>query len=147
MPPIGWENGNVSSKPVLRVRRSGALVIAAVIAFVSSVPFAGASWQLSPLLLIPLGVVVWAWRAGTDIYPHGLTVRALFGSTAVPWTRVIELAPDARGRISALLNDGHVLPLTAVTTENLPEVLAAGGQQVAPAKDRPGDQEPAAGEQ
>lgn len=133
----------MSSKPVLRVRRSGALVIAAFIALVGTVPFAGASWKLTPLLLIPLGVVVWAWRAGTDVHPHGLTVRALFGSTDVQWTRVIELAPDANGRISALLNDGHVLALTGVTTENLPEVLAAGGQQVAGAGKDAGEQKPA----
>ncbi len=132
----------MSSKPVLRVRRSGALVIAAVIAFVSAVPFAGASWKLAPLLLIPLAVIVWAWRSGTDVHPHGIKVHALFGSTEVQWTRVIELAPDANGRISALLNDGHVLALTGVTTDNLPEVLAAGGQQVA--KD---EAEPVADEQ
>lgn len=119
-----------SSKPVLRVRRSGALVIAAVIAFVSAVPFAGAKWELAPLLLIPLAVIVWAWRAGTDVTRDGLRVRALFGTTDVQWSRVIELAPDGNGRISALLNDGHALALTGVTTENLPAVLAAGGQDV-----------------
>jgi hypothetical protein len=120
----------VSRKPVFRVRRSGALVIAAVIAFVGAVPFAGAKWELAPLLLIPLAVIVWAWRAGTDVTPEGLRVRALFGSTWVPWTRVIELAPDANGRIQALLNDGNSLELTAVTKDNLPGVLAAGGQEL-----------------
>ncbi|WP_305782972.1 PH domain-containing protein [Symbioplanes lichenis] len=120
----------MSRKPVFRVRRSGALVIAAVIAFVGAVPFAGAKWELAPLLLIPLAVIVWAWRAGTDVTPEGLKVRALFGSTDIAWSRVIELAPDANGRIQALLNDGNAVELTAVTQDNLPAVLAAGGQEL-----------------
>lgn len=120
----------MSRKPLLRIRRSGALIVAAGIAFVGTVPFAGARWELAPVLLIPLAVIVWAVRAGTDVTESGLRVRALLGSTEVSWPQIIELAPDPRGRISALLNDGHVLALTAVTTENLPAVLAAGGQQV-----------------
>ncbi|MEV4707116.1 PH domain-containing protein [Actinoplanes sp. NPDC049316] len=118
------------SRPVLRVRKSGALVVAALIALVGSTPFAGARWQLAPLLLIPMAVLIWAWRAGTDVHPDGLRVRALIGSTFVPWSRVVELAPDPRNRISALLNDGRALRLTGVTTGNLPAVLAAGGQEV-----------------
>ncbi|GAA2545569.1 hypothetical protein GCM10010435_13180 [Winogradskya consettensis] len=119
-----------SKKPVFRVRRSGALVLAAFIAFVSAVPFAGGKWVLAPLLLIPLFVLIWAFRAGTDVTTEGLRVRALFGSTEVPWSRVAELGPDRRGRISALLTDGKVLALTGVTEGNLPEVLAAGGQEL-----------------
>ena len=66
----------------------------------------------------------------TPAMAEGLRVRALVGSTFVPWSRVAELAPDPRGRISALLTDGNVLRLTGVTTGNLAVVLAAGGQEV-----------------
>jgi hypothetical protein len=121
---------NVSRKPALRVRKSGALVVAALIAFVGTVPFAGARWQLAPLLLIPFAVLVWALRAGTDVGPAGLRVRALFGSTQIPWSRVDTFAPDERGRVSALLTDGKVIRLTGVTTANLPAVIAAGGQEL-----------------
>ena len=120
----------VSTKPALRVRKSGALLVAALIAFVGTVPLAGTRWALAPLLLIPLAVGVRAWRAGTDVHPDHLRVRALFGSTRVPWARVVEMAPDPRGRISALLDNGTVIPLTGVTTANLPSVLAAAGQEV-----------------
>lgn len=120
----------VSRKPVLRVRKPGALLVAALIAFIGTVPFAGARWQLAPILLIPLVVLFWAWRAGTDVDAEGLRVRALAGSTFVPWSRVAELAPDRRGRISALLTGGNVLRLTGVTTANLEAVLRAGGQEV-----------------
>jgi Bacterial PH domain len=120
----------VRKKPVLRVRRSGAVVVAALIALVGTVPVAGARWQLTPILLIPLLALIWAWRAGTDVYPDALRVRALFGSTTVPWARVAELGPDQQGRVSALLDNGNVIRLTGVTTTNLPAVLAAGEQKV-----------------
>jgi hypothetical protein len=118
----------VSPKPLLRVRKTGALLVAAVIAFVGTVPIAGASWALSPLLLIPVAAFVWAWRAGTDVYADRLRVKALFGSTTVPWDRIAELAPDQRGQVSALLDNGNVIKLTGVTKDNLPLVLAAAQQ-------------------
>lgn len=120
----------MSRKPALRVRKSGALVVAALIAFVGTAPFAGASWQLAPIMLIPLFILFWTLRAGTDVSPDGLRVRALFGSTRIPWSRVDQLGPDARGRVSALLTDGKVIRLTGVTTANLPAVIAAGGQEL-----------------
>jgi hypothetical protein len=120
----------VSRKPKLRVRRSGALVVAALIALVGTIPVAGARWSLTPILLIPLAVLFWALRAGTDVDAESLRVRALLGSTAVPWSRVAELAPDQRGRFFARLTDGTVVALTGVTNGNLPAVLQAGGQQV-----------------
>ena len=120
----------MSSKPLLRVRKTGALLVAAGLAFLGAIPFAGARWELTPVLLIPVVFFLWAWRAGTDVYADELRVKALFGSTRVPWPRVSELAPDTRGQVSALLDNGNVIKLTAVTTENLPKVLAAGGQDV-----------------
>jgi hypothetical protein len=126
----GWDNVPVRRKPLLRVRKTGALLVAAVIAFVSAVPLAGAKWELTPILLIPLAIFVWAWRSGTDVYPEELRVKALVGSTRVPWPRIAELAPDPRGRISALLDNGNVIRLTGVTRGNLPRVLAAGQQEI-----------------
>lgn len=117
-------------KPVLRVRKTGALLVAAVIAFVGAVPIAGARWELAPLLLIPAAAFVWAWRAGTDVYPDELRVKALIGSTRVPWPRVTELAPDRSGQIAALLDNGNMIRLTGVTPHNLPRVLAAGQQEI-----------------
>lgn len=115
---------------MLRIRRSAALFVAALIAFIGAVPLAGASWAFAPILLIPLLAMIWAWRAGTEVYPDALRVRALFGSTTIPWSRVTELAPDPRGRVSALLDNGNVIRLTGVTTANLPAVIAAGEQKI-----------------
>ena len=125
-----WDNGRVRRKPLLRVRKTGALLVAAMIAFVGTVPLAGARWELTPILLIPASALVWAWRAGTDVYDDGLRVRALVGSTRVPWPRIAELAPDQRGQVSALLDNGNVIRLTGVTRDNLPHVLAAGKQEI-----------------
>jgi hypothetical protein len=123
----GWEDGVVRSRPVLRVRKSGAVLVAALIALVGTVPLAGATWALAPILLIPLAVLIWAWRAGTDVYADELRVRALFGGSRVPWSRITELAPDQRGRVSALLDNGNVIRLTGVDRHNLPLVLKASG--------------------
>jgi hypothetical protein len=120
----------VRNKPALRVRRSGALVVAALIALVGTIPLAGAKTALAPIVLVPLLVLIWAWRAGTDVYPDRLRVRALFGATTVPWSRVTELAPDAGNRVSALLDNGNMIRLTGVTSDNLPRVIAAGGQEL-----------------
>jgi Bacterial PH domain len=120
----------VRVKPLLRVRKTGALMVAAVLAFVGAVPFASAGWAYALVLLIPVAAFIWAWRAGTDVFPDHLRVRALFGSTRVPWARVIELAPDRSGQISALLDNGNVIRLTGVTRDNLPKVLAAGEQEI-----------------
>jgi hypothetical protein len=133
---------DVRNKPVLRVRRSGALVVAALIALVGTVPLAGAKWALTPVLLIPLLVLIWAWRAGTDVFPDRLRVRAMFGSTTVPWARVAEFAPDAHKRVSALLDNGNMIRLTGVTTDNLPRVLAAGGQELSSPGSATVDDEP-----
>lgn len=114
----------MSGKPVLRIRKSGALLVAALIAFVGAIPLTDYGWPFALILIIPVTVGVWAWRAGTDVFPEGLRVRALAGSTEIPWTRVVALAPDARGQVSAQLDNGNLLRLTGVTRQNLPQVLA-----------------------
>jgi hypothetical protein len=120
----------VRRKPLLRIRKTGALMIAAVIAFVGAVPLAGAGWEWAPILLVPVAIFVWAWRAGTDVYADELRVKALFGVTRVPWDQIRELAPEPNGQIAALLENGNVIRLTAVTKDNLPRVLAAGRQEI-----------------
>jgi hypothetical protein len=120
----------VRRKPLLRVRKTGALLVAAVIAFVGTVPLAGAGWEWTPVLLVPIAAFAWAWRAGTDVYADELRVKALVGSTRVPWQRISELAPDRTGQINALLDGGTVIRLTGVTQANLPRVLAAGKQEI-----------------
>jgi hypothetical protein len=49
---------------------------------------------------------------------------------------VAEFAPDRNKRVSARLDNGNVIRLTGVTTENLPRVIAAGDQELS--GDEPG---------
>jgi hypothetical protein len=131
----------VSRKPLLRVRKTGALLVAGVIAFVGTVPLAGASRPLAWVLVVPAAVIVWAWRAGTDVREDDLRVKALVGSTRVPWSSIVELAPDDRGRISALLDNGNVIKLTGVTRDNLARVLAVAGKAPSPPASSSEDEE------
>ncbi|GIE84010.1 PH domain-containing protein [Actinoplanes regularis] len=132
-------------RPALRVRKSGTALVASGIAFVGTVPLAGTSWALAPVLLVPLGALAWSWRAGTDVYQDEVRVRALFGGNRVPWSRITELAPDQRGRVSALLDNGNVIRLTGVTRDNLSLVLAAAGRSPSadpsPSAEDPADEE------
>jgi hypothetical protein len=120
----------VTASNTLRFRQNGAVLVAVMIAFVGTIPLAGTSWALAPLVAVPLAVGIWALRSGTDVDDAGLRVRALFGTHAVAWSRVVELAADPRGRVSALLTDGHVIRLTAVRATDLPAVVRASGQQL-----------------
>jgi hypothetical protein len=124
----------VTASNSLRFRQNGAVLVAVMIAFVGTVPLAGAGWAFSPIILIPLAIGVWAWRSGTDVDTAGLRVRALFGTRAIAWSRVAELAADPRGRVSALLTDGHTIRLVAVRATDLPALVAAAGAKLVTAE-------------
>lgn len=107
----------------IRFRPHGAVAIAGLVALIGAVPLASAGWPYLPVLLVPLVVVVWALRAGTDAGPEGLRVRALLGERRIGWSEVSELGADRRGRVLARLTDGQVVPLTAVRDRDLPRLV------------------------
>ncbi|MEO3769923.1 PH domain-containing protein [Micromonospora sp. B9E7] len=117
------------SKPdTVRFRHNQAILAAAVIAFIGALPLASARSYLLPVLLVPLAVAVWAWRAGTDADARGLRVRALAGQRRIDWDQVVELVTDERGRAVARLDDGQQVTLPAVRGVDLPRLLSATGQ-------------------
>jgi hypothetical protein len=120
----------VSRADTVRFRYSQAILVAAIVAFIGALPLATARWWLLWVLLIPLALGVWAWRAGTDADARELRLRALVGQRRVPWTRVAELATDARGRAVARLDDGETLVLPAVRAADLPRLVSATGQEL-----------------
>jgi hypothetical protein len=120
----------VSSADLVRFRHSQAIWVAAIIAFLGALPLASVRWFLTPILLIPLAVGVWSWRAGTDADHRGLRLRALFGQQRIGWPEIRELASDDRGRAVALLTDGRRVPLPAVRAADLPRLVAASGQRL-----------------
>lgn len=121
----------MSRTDTLRFRHSQAIVAAASIAFIGALPVADARWYLAPVLLVPLAVLVWAWRAGTDVDPREVRVRALLGQRRLPWARIVELGVDPKGRAVARLDDGARLPLPAVRGTDLPRLVAVTGQPLA----------------
>jgi Bacterial PH domain len=122
----GCDHGVVS--PV-KFRYNAATAIAGGVAVLGAVPVATLHWYLAPILLVPLAVAGWGWRAGTDADPDGLSVRALLGSRRLPWSRVTGLVPDGR-RVVAVLDGGTALRLPAVTPADLPRLVAASGQEL-----------------
>jgi Bacterial PH domain len=115
---------------MVRFRHHQAILVAAIIAFIGAIPVAGAAAYLAPILVVPLAVAVWAWRAGTDANPRGVRVRALFGHRDVPWSAIAELGTDPRGRVLARRHDGSVILLTAVTRADLPRLVGASGREL-----------------
>jgi hypothetical protein len=116
----------------VKFRYNAGVAIAGLVAFFGATPVATYRWYLTPILLVPLAVTVWGWRAGTDADPDGLSVRALFGSRRLPWSRVTALVPDGR-RVVAALDGGSSVRLPAVTPADLPKLVAASGQELTPA--------------
>ncbi|MFC0530091.1 PH domain-containing protein [Phytohabitans kaempferiae] len=112
----------------IRFRPHGAIAIAALIALIGALPLATAGWYYLPVLLVPLLVAAWALRAGTEVSPDGLRVRALLGQRRIPWSEVSELGADHRGRVLARLTDGQVVPLTSVRDRDLPRLAEAGNR-------------------
>ena len=110
----------------LRFRYNAALAIAGVIATIGAVSLLGASLWFAPVLLIPLAVTIWAWRAGTDVDERGLVVRALLAKRGIPWTQVDALVPEQR-RVHARLANGNLVTLPGVTRGDLPRLVEASG--------------------
>jgi len=64
----------------VKFRYNAGIAIAGLVAFFGAIPVATVRWYLTPILLVPLAVLIWGWRAGTDADANGLSVRALLGS-------------------------------------------------------------------
>lgn len=118
----------MGSSDRVRFRHSQAIAVAALIAFLGALPLATARWYLLPLLLVPPLIGIWSWRAGTDADPSGVRVRALLRQRHLPWSEIVELAADPRGRVVARLTADRTLPLPAVRAADLPRLIAASGQ-------------------
>ena len=108
-----------------RFRYSAAIVVACVVAFFGAVPLATSRAYLTPLLLVPVLIGLWAWRAGTDVTDAGLRVRAVFGSRFVPWQDVTALVAAGRGRAYAVLGNERRVRLPAVGVKDLERIREA----------------------
>jgi hypothetical protein len=107
-----------------RFRYSAAITIAAVVAFFGTVPLATSRAYLLPLMLVPVIIGLWSWRAGTDVSVAGLRVRALVGSRLVPWSQVDALVSADRRRAYAILTTGRRVRLPAVGVAELARITS-----------------------
>ncbi|WP_426510549.1 PH domain-containing protein [Dactylosporangium sp. McL0621] len=128
----------MSNQVKVKFRRSAALAVAAAITVIGGVPLLAESVWFLLVLLVPLAVAIWAWRAGTDVNERGFTVRALFGSRTVQWAAVDGLVIDGDS-VQARLANGHLVPLDAVRPADVPRLIQASGQPLE--TDRPADAE------
>ncbi|WP_433614041.1 PH domain-containing protein [Dactylosporangium sp. CA-139114] len=117
----------MSNQVKVKFRRSAALAVAAGITVIGAIPLLAESVWFLLVLLVPLAVAIWAWRAGTDVDERGFTVRALFGRRTVPWNAVDGLVVDG-ARVQARLANGHLVPLDAVRAADVPRLIKASGQ-------------------
>jgi Bacterial PH domain len=114
----------------LRFRHNSAVPVAGLIALIGGVPLIGASLYFLPILLIPLAVVIWGWRSGTDADERGLVVRALLAKRGIPWTQIDALVPDQR-KVQAQLANGNYVTLPAVDRTDIPRLVEASGKEIA----------------
>ena len=112
-----------TTRPTVKFRRSAAIAVAAGIATVGAIPLLAESLWFLPVLLVPIAIAVWAWRAGTDVDEAGFTVRALLGSRRVPWAAVDGLVTQD-GTVQARLANGHFVRLDAVRPADVEKITA-----------------------
>ena len=129
------------SRSRLRVRRSAAITGAAFVAWLAVTPLSLALIVERPLwgafstatgfliLLVPVAVSMWAWRSGVDVTSEGIAVRGLFTSRTIAWKHIDGFATGNEG-VAAILDDQSQVRLDPLKPENLPQVLAIGGQEL-----------------
>lgn len=123
--------------PRIRFRHNIAVAVAGLCGVVAAIPLASARPYLLPILLIPMLIMVWGWRAGVDVDAEAVTVRALLGSRAFPWRDVTGFAAEGR-RVVVLLDGDRAVRMPAVSPDDVPAILKAGGQALT-APDAPDD--------
>jgi hypothetical protein len=129
-----------------KFRYNAAITIAAVVALFGTVPLATSRTYLLPLIAVPVLIGVWGWRAGTDVGPAGLTVRALFASRLVPWSDVSALVRAGRGRSYAVLTSGGRVRLPAVGATELTSLTRETAADLSADKDAADDEDVTADE-
>jgi hypothetical protein len=112
---------------VLQFRHSSALTVAAFVTAITGLSLGAWAVPWLPLLVLPVAVAVWSWRAGTDVAPAGVTVRAALGSRRIAWSEIDRIATNPDGRVVAYLTTGTAMVLPAVSRADLPAVVAVAG--------------------
>jgi Bacterial PH domain len=130
-----------SSQVRLRPTRGG--LPAVLLLAICVVPLATARAWLLVLFVVPVLALLWILRAGVDVDPAGITVRAVLGRRRFAWEEVAGLRADRRGGLWLVLRTNRRLRLPTARARHLPLLAAASGGRI-PALD-PADGTAAAG--
>lgn len=117
-------------KATVSYRHNAAGTMAAVVMMIAMMSFAVWAPYLLVLLVIPLALAVWNWRAGTDVDADGLTVTAALGRRRIPWSQVAGFVRTPRGRVAARLTGGVDVELPAVSEKDLPQLVQVSGTEL-----------------
>ncbi|MFL6127778.1 MAG: PH domain-containing protein [Mycobacteriales bacterium] len=132
------------SGAVLRVRTPRTALVAVLVLAICVLPLASSAPWLAVLWLVPVALAAWVLRAGVDVDPSGLTVRALLGTRRLPWAEVAGLRVGRRGLLAAVLRGGGTVRLPVLRPRHLPLVAAASaGRLPDPEQPTPEADEPA----
>ena len=114
----------------VRIRGNRAALLAVLVLTVCTVPLATAGPWLAVLFAIPLVALLWVLRAGVDVDPDGVTVRALVGRRRIGWDQVAGLRAGRRGDLRLVLTTGRELRLPVARARHLPLIAAASGGRI-----------------
>ena len=103
--------------------------VAAVAIFFIGTLYLGLTGPWSaPLLLLPLGCLVWTLRARVAADAEGLEVCNGLGTTTVPWEQVDTVEVRKRLPVRLRRTDGRTTLLTAVDKRDVRRLLAVTQQ-------------------
>lgn len=94
---------------------------------ICAIPLVSVSPWLLLVLLVPALAGVYVWRSGVDIDAETITVRAAFGTVAVPWDDVAGLAVRGRGQLWLVRRSGTSLRLPTLRVGDIHRLHAATG--------------------
>jgi Bacterial PH domain len=118
----------------VRYRHNTSILVAGIVMLCGGLALATSRWYLAPILLVPLALIVWGWRAGTDVDADGVRVRALLGTRTIAWTEINGFTRHG-DRVLATLTTGRAVTLPAVSPDDMGTLVRAGQ----PAGDAPAE--------
>lgn len=113
------------SRTVVRLQMNRISLVPAVVAVVCALPLASASPWLLFVLLLPAAWITYALRSGVDVDDAGLTVRALFGSVRIPWSRITGVLVGKGQALSVTTAEGSAIRLPNLHARDLPRLYEA----------------------
>ena len=119
---------DLSAEPLpARLRLPRSALIAVPVLVIGTLPLTVASPWWFLLLVLPMLIAAYIWRSGVDLGPHGVTVRAAFGTTSVGWPDVAGVQVRDGGRLWLARRDGGTVRLHTLRIRDLPRLHAASG--------------------